>query len=145
MQVWRKQRSLVLREIRRRVDRVHRQGGTARMVPKAFTDSTEEHAVIVEFHAARDAEYAEVLSRLLEPRREPATERARGNVTFAEVEEPDAGLDRFHIWLARIAVREAVEQAAAELAAFEEAALLAEAPEPGQAPTGNRLRAVRQP
>src|SRR5829696_2100923 len=108
----------------------------------AFTDPTEEHAVIAELNAARDDEYAEVLERLPELRTELAAERARGNATYAEVEESEADLQRFRSWLAKIttrdyfaaaggqAARAAVEQAAAELAAFEEAALRAEAPEP---------------
>jgi hypothetical protein len=171
VQVWRKLRSLgalylqqsvcllparqqVVREVRRLADRVRHQGGTARVLPMTFTDSTEEQAVIAEFNAARDAEYAEVLDRLPELRRELADEQARGNATYAEVEESEADLERFRTWLAKIAARDyfaapegqaardAVEQAAAELAAFEEAALHAEAPESrGETP---RLRAVDQ-
>jgi hypothetical protein len=45
--------------------------------------------------AARDDEYAEVLERLSELRPELAAERARGNATYAEVEESEADLDRF--------------------------------------------------
>jgi hypothetical protein len=172
VQVWRKLRSLgalylqqsvcllparqqVVREVRRLADRVRHQGGTARVLPMTFTDSTEEQAVIAEFNAARDAEYAEVLDRLPELRRELADEQARGNATYAEVEESEADLERFRTWMAKIAARDyfaapegqtardAVEQATAELAAFEEAALHAEAPEPaGETP---RLRAVDQP
>jgi hypothetical protein len=159
VQVWRKLRSLgalylqqsvcllpaqpeVVREVRRLVDRVHRHGGTARVLRITFTDPTEEHAVIAELNAARDDEYAEVLERLPELRMELAAERARGNVTYAEVEESEADLERFRTWLAKItardyfaaaggqAARDAIGQAAAELAAFEEAALHAEAPEP---------------
>ena len=71
------------------------------------------------------------------PRKPPAAE-----LTYAEVEESEADLERFRTWLAKIAARDyftapggqaardAVEEAAAELAAFEEAALHAEAPEP---------------
>jgi hypothetical protein len=172
VQVWRKLRSLgalylqqsvcllparveVIREVRRLVDRVQRQGGQARVLPMAFTDPTDEQAVIAELNAARDAEYAEVLERLPELRQELADEQARGNATYAEVEESEADLERFRTWLGKIAARDyfaapggqatrdAVEQAAVELAAFEEAALRAEAPEPaGEAP---RLRAVDQP
>jgi hypothetical protein len=175
VQVWRKLRSLgalyiqqsvcllpartaVMREVRRLVDRVHRQGGSARVLRMAFTDPAEEQAVIGELNAARDAEYAEVLERLPELRRELAEEQARGNVTYAEVEESEADLERFRSWLSKIAgrdyfaapggraARDAVEQAAAELAAFEEAALHAEAPERGREPAGKapRLRAVDQ-
>jgi hypothetical protein len=162
-QVWRKLRSLgalylqqsvcvlparseVVREVRRLVDRVHRQGGSGRALRIAFTNASEEQAVIAELNAARDVEYAEVLDRLPELRRELADEQARGNLTYAEVEESEADLQRFRTWLAKIAARDyfdapggraardAVEEAAAELAAFEEAALHAEAPEPGRAP-----------
>jgi len=172
VQVWRKLRSLgalylqqsvsllparadVVREVRRLVDRIRRQGGQARVLRMAFTDATDEQTVIAEFNAARDAEYAEVLGRLPELRRELADERSRGNATYAEVEESEADLERFRTWLAKIAARDyfaapqgqaardAVEEAAGELAAFEAAALRAEAPDlAGEIP---RLRAVDQP
>jgi len=158
VQVWRKLRSLgalylqqsvcllparpeVIREVRRLADRIRHQGGAARVLAIAFTEPAEERAVIAELDAARDAEYAEVLERLPELHQELADERARGNATYAEVEESEADLERFRTWLGKIAARDyfaapsgqaaraAVEQAAAELAAFEEAALHAEAPE----------------
>ncbi len=157
VQVWRKLRSLgalylqqsvcllpvrpdVIREVRRLADRIRHQGGTARVLSMAFTDPAEERAVIAELNAARDGEYAEVLERLPELRQELADEHARGNATYVEVEESEADLVRFRTWLAKIAARDyfaapggqaardAVEEAAAELAAFEEAALHAEAP-----------------
>jgi hypothetical protein len=73
-------------------------------------------------------------------------ERARGRTTYAEVEENEADLHRFQSWLAKIAARDyfdapgaaeaqaAVERCATELAAFEEDALAAEAPEPNPTP-----------
>jgi hypothetical protein len=78
VQVWRKLRSLgavylqqsvcllpalddVVRQVRRLTDRIHHQGGTARVLRMRFTDPAEEQAVVQEFNAARDAEYAEVL------------------------------------------------------------------------------------
>lgn len=176
VQVWRKLRSLgalylqqsvcllparpeVVREVWRLADRIRHQGGTARVLSMAFTDPAEEQAVIGELNAARDAEYAEVLERLPELRRELANERARGNATYAEVEESEADLDRFRAWLSKIAARDyfaapggqaaraAVEEAAAALIAFEDAALHAEAPEPAPAAkTATRsLRVVDQP
>jgi hypothetical protein len=75
-------------------------------------------------------------------RQELVDEGARGRATYAEVEESEADLQRFRTWLGKIAARDyfhapagkparaAVDEAAAELAAFEEAALDAEAPEP---------------
>lgn len=155
VQVWRKLRSLgalylqqsvcllparedVVREVRRLVDRVRHQGGQARALRMAFTEPADERAVVADFNAARDVEYAEVLERLPELRRELADERSRGNVTYAEVEESEADLERFRSWLGKIAARDyfespggqaardAVLQAADELAAFEEAALSAD-------------------
>ena len=95
VQVWRKLRSLgalylqqsvcllpatadVARDVRRLAGRVRQGGGTARVLPMAFTDPAAEQAVIGELNAARDAEYAEVLQRLPELRRELAHEQARG-------------------------------------------------------------------
>lgn len=169
VQVWRKLRSLgalylqqsvcllpgtpaVVREIRRLVDRVRRQGGTARVLSMAFTDEAEERAMVAELNAARDAEYAEVCGRLPELRRELAHERAHGNATYAEVEESEADLQRFRAWMDKIAARdyfgapggaaarEAVEQAAADLAAFEDTALRADSSDPAYPP----LRAVER-
>jgi hypothetical protein len=173
VQVWRKLRSLgalylqqsvcllparpaVVREVRRLADRIRHQGGTARILSITFTDSADEQAVIAELNAARDAEYAEVLGRLPELRKELADEQAGGNTTYAEVEESEADLERFRTWLAKIAARDyfvapggqdardAVEEAAAELAAFEAAALHAEAPEPAPAGEAPRTGVVDQ-
>jgi ChrB-like protein len=149
----------VVREVRRLADRIRRQGGTARVLSMAFTDPAEEQAVIAEFNAARDGEYAEILERLPELRRELADEQARGNATYAEVEESEADLERFRSWLGKIAARDyfaapagqaardAVDEAAAALAAFEDAALRAEVPEntPADNPTRRPLRVADQP
>lgn len=179
VQVWRKLRSLgalyvqqsvcllpdlpgLVREVRRLADRVRRQGGTARVLHVAVTDHAEQAQLAAEMNAARDAEYAEVTERLPEFLGEIARERARGRLTYAEVEECEADLDRFRSWLAKITARdyfsapggavarEAVEAAAAEFAAFEQEALAAAAPpEPAPAVRGagrpGRLRVAGQP
>jgi len=71
VQVWRKLRSLgalylqqsvcllpatadVARDVRRLAGRVRQGGGTARVLPMAFTDPAAEQAVITELNAARD-------------------------------------------------------------------------------------------
>ena len=174
--VWRKLRSLgalylqqsvcllpattdVARDVRRLAGRVRQGGGTARVLPMAFTDPAAEQAVITELNAARDAEYAEVLERLPGPHRELAREPARGRATYAEVEESEADLHRFQAWLAKIEVRDyfgaaggdaartAVAAVAGALAAFENAALDAETsgPAPATGPGQPRLRAVNGP
>ena len=158
VQVWRKLRSLgalylqqsvcllpagdeVVRQVRRLIDRIEHQGGTARVLRMRFADPADERSIIEELNAARDAEYAEVLERIPALRQELAHERARGRATYAEVEESEADLQRFRTWLAKIAARDyfaapggraaraAVEEAAADLEAFEQAALHAEATE----------------
>jgi hypothetical protein len=155
--VWRKLRSLgglylqssvcllpawpaVVREVRRLVDRVHRDGGAARVLTVALADPVEEEGLRAELNAARDGEYAEVLDRVPAFLAELAQERAKGRATYAEVEESEADLDRFRAWLGKIeardyfaasggeAARAAVARCAQELAAFEAEALAAEAP-----------------
>ena len=176
VQVWRKLRSLgalylqqsvcllpatadVARDVRRLAARVRQGGGTARVLPMAFTDPAAEQAVITELNATRDAEYAEVLERLPELHRELAHEQARGRLTYAEVEESEADLHRFQAWLAKIeardyfhasggeAARTAVAGAAAALVAFENAAVDVETsgPAPAAGPGQPRLRAVDGP
>ena len=164
VQVWRKLRSLgalylqqsvcllpereeTTRQVRRLLDRVRQHGGSARSLRVTFPDPVEHQQLIGEFNAARDAEYAEVLERLPAFRQELDLERARGRVTYAEVEESEADLERFRSWLAKIGARDyfaapagptahaAVQDAAADLAAFEQAALASEAPEPGVNPS----------
>ena len=174
VQVWRKLRSLgalylqqsvcllpgrpeVVKEVRRLADRIRRQGGAVRVLSMRFTIPGEEQAVVAEMNSARNAEYAELLDRLPELCQELAEEHERGNTTYAEVEESEADLQRFRSWLTKITARDyfdaprgrdaraAVDQAAVELAAFEEAALHADVPEPaGSRVSGTRrsLRAV---
>ena len=115
-----------------------------------------------DFQAARDAEYAGLLECLPELERELADERARGRTTYAEVEEPEADLERFRSWPAKIAARDyfaaahggqaraAVERCAQALAEFEAADLDSEAPDPSpraQTPprTSRRPAAAGQP
>lgn len=155
--VWRKLRSLgalylqssvcllparleLIREVRQLVDRVHRDGGKARVLTVAVHDAGEERSLREELNAARDAEYAEVLERVPAFLNELAAERAKGRATYAEVEESEADLARFTSWLAKIdardyfdapggaAARKAVARCARELAAFEAEAVAAEAP-----------------
>jgi hypothetical protein len=173
VQVWRKLRSLgalylqqsvcllpardeVVREVRRLADRVRRQGGSCRLLHVGIADEVERAQVVAELNAARDQEYAEVLERLPELVAELDNERARGRTTYAEVEESEADLERYRSWLAKIAARDyfgaprgeearaAVTAAAAELAAFEQAALSVEAPPEHVPPTGGDIRGSRE-
>jgi hypothetical protein len=165
VQVWRKLRSLgalylqqsvcllpardnVVREVRRLADRLRRQGGSCRLLHVSIADDAEQAQLVAEMTAARDEEYGEVLERLPEFLAELGKERARGRTTYAEVEESEADLQRYRSWLAKIAARDyfgapggaaaqaAVEAAIAELAAFEQAALSAEAPPEPVPPVG---------
>lgn len=136
----------VQKEINRFADRVRRDGGTVRVFGFEVTDETERQRLVTEFNNARDIEYAEVLDRAPSLLDELATEYERGQVTYAEVEESEADLERFRSWLRKIIrrdyfgaakgeeARQAVERCAQVLAAFEEAAFAAEGGEPVRAP-----------
>ena len=170
VQVWRKLRALgalylqhsvcllpdqepIAREIRRLLDRVRHHGGTGRMLRIQVTSAAEQAGLIAELNAARDDEYDELLERLPELRGEMAKELSGGRVSYAEVEECEADLERFRSWLRKIAARDyfdaprgaaaraSVDAAAAELASFEQAALSAESP----APPTRRLRVAGEP
>ncbi len=172
MHVWRKLRSLgalylqqsvcvlparpaVMKEVSRLVDRVRRQGGAARVLRMEFTDAGDRAAVVDDFNAARNLEYAELMERIPTLRQELADERGRGRATYAEVEESEADLDRFQVWLTKIAARDyfaasggaaaraAVDEAAADFAGFEQAALAAELPGSAEPARSTGLRVVK--
>ncbi|KOV68769.1 Chromate resistance protein ChrB [Streptomyces sp. MMG1121] len=179
VRVWRKLRSLgalylqqsvcllpdrdpVRRQVQRLIASVRKDGGTARSLTVAVTDAGEYAQLVAEFNAERDTEYAEVVERAPDLLAELEKETARGRATYAEVEESEADLERFDKWLAKIAARDyfgapggeaarsAVERCREALAAFEDAAIAAQAGEhtaSGEAaetvlPASARLRAV---
>ncbi|MFE7213234.1 Chromate resistance protein ChrB [Streptomyces sp. NPDC057611] len=156
VRVWRKLRSLgalylqqsvcllpdrdaVRRQVARLLASVRADGGTARQLAVDIADEAEYGQLIAEFNAERDAEYGEVVERAPELLKELEMETARGNATYAEVEESEADLERFDKWLAKIAARdhfgapggaaarEAVERCRVALAVFEDAAIAAQA------------------
>ncbi|MEU6687315.1 Chromate resistance protein ChrB [Streptomyces sp. NPDC046832] len=109
--------------VRKLVDKVRAEGGTARLLHLTLTDPVERGEVIGEFRASVTAEYGEVLERL------PAF--------FAEI-EAEADLARFETWVGKIAVRDyfaapigaevraELERARTAMTAFEAAALAAD-------------------
>lgn len=156
VRVWRKLRSLgalylqqsvcllparepVRRQVQRLLASVRADGGTARSLTVTVDNAAEYARLVADFNAERDAEYAEVIERAPELLAELQKETARGRATYAEVEESEADLDRFAKWLAKItardyfaapggpAARRAVEQCRTALAAFEDAAIAAQA------------------
>jgi len=132
----------VQRDIRRLVDRVHAQGGSARVLTVSFEDADEEAQVIEELRAARDDEYGEVLARVPGLLDELRQERIRDRATYEEVEESEADLERFRSWLSKIDRRDyfdaprraeahaAVERCARALEAFESEAFARDARPP---------------
>ena len=177
VRVWRKLRSLgalylqqsvclvpdrepVRRQVARLLASVRADGGTARRLTVDIADGADHAQLVAEFNAERDAEYGEVAERAPELLAELEMETARGNATYAEVEESEADLERFERWVAKIAARdyfhaeggEAARQAVARcrraLAALEDSALAAQAGghpaagQPAQLPASAHLRAV---
>jgi len=125
--------------VQRLLASVRAEGGTARSLTVTVDDAAEYAALVADFNAEQDTEYAEVVERAPQLLAELETETARGRATHAAVEESEADLDRFEKWLAKIAARDyfaapggpaarqAVEQCRAALAAFEDAAIAAQA------------------
>lgn len=131
-------RTSTVRAMTQLAERVHREGGTARVVTISFPDPEEERGVIEEIQQARNAEYAEVLDRFPSFFAELETETGRGRETFEEVEESEADLSRFRTWLRRIASRDyfqapigiearnQLRRAEEAMATFAQAAMMAE-------------------
>jgi hypothetical protein len=168
--IWRKLRSLgalylqqsvcvlparpaVEREILRLVDRVRANGGAARALRVTFDDPHEQAQLVAELRAARDDEYGEVLERVPAFLDELRSERDRDRATYEEVEESEADLERFRVWLAKIDRRDyfgaprreeahaAVERCARALEAFESDAFARDARPAADRPS---LRAVEE-
>lgn len=172
VRMWRKLRSLgalylqqsvcllpdrepVRRQVHRLLASVRADGGTARTLTVTVEDEAQYAQLVAEFNAERDAEYAEVVGRVPQFLAELEQETARGRASYAEVEESEADLERFGKWLAKIAARDyfaagggraarqAVERCRAALAAFEDAAIAAQAGgPPAGRPASAPLRAV---
>ena len=131
-------REATRRQVRRLVARVREEGGTARCLTVIAADAGEYAELVAEFNAERDIEYAEVVERAPALLAELDAEAARDRVTYAEVEESEADLERFERWMAKIQARdyfgapgrhaadEAVIACRTALAAFEAAALSAD-------------------
>jgi hypothetical protein len=164
VQVWRRLRSLgalylhqsvcllperpeTARALHRLLDRVRHGGGSGRLLHVALSSPGEEAAITAEFQRERAAEYQELLDRVPEFTRELSAERAKGRLTYAEVEESEADLARFQRWLAKIAgrdyfdcplrsqARSAVDRCAQDLARFEAEAFSADTHTPAKAPS----------
>jgi hypothetical protein len=116
---------------------VQAQGGTVRNLTIRIQGSDCD-ALVAEQRDERDEEYREVVERVPAFLSEITMETSRGRVSYAEVEESEADLERFKKWLAAItardyfnapagvAARAAVQQCSDALARFEAAALVAE-------------------
>ena len=87
-------------------ERVLRDGGLMRVLPMQVRDARIHAGLVAELDTARDLEYAEVLERLPTLLVELALEKARGRLTFEEVEESEVDLARFVAWVERIAARD---------------------------------------
>jgi hypothetical protein len=66
----------------------------------------DEAALVGAFGEARDAEYAEILSKCRDFHAELEKERAAGKFTFAELEENEEDLDKLEAWLRKVELRD---------------------------------------
>lgn len=94
------------KEVADLIARVQDDGGQARCLHVQTTDTGETAGLVAEMQSAIDAEYQDFLERIGDFFAELATETERDRVTFAEVEESEADLDRYQTWAAKIAARD---------------------------------------
>jgi len=142
------------------LERVHAEGGTARLLHVRLTDANEQRALVADFQQAADKEYDDLLGRVPSFLAELESERSRGRASFVEVEESEADLARFRSWLTKIAARDyfdaplgeraraALDRCATELEAFEREAFAAENTPlsvPPAAPPASALAATARP
>lgn len=126
--------------------------GNATLLEIAGMNDASEKLVQAEFNELRAAEYRELLERCGGFLEELRKESARGNLTFAEVEENEDDLVKLRAWLRKIRTRDffgcrlaaeaevALRKCAAQLEAFTERVLVRD----GAAETkGERERAHR--
>jgi len=118
--------------------RVRAAGGSFEVLEVQAFEPDAEVRVRDRYSAARAAEYAEIVERAEALVDELEREAARDKVTFAEVEENEAGLTKIRQWLRRVVARDlfgcvaraeaeaAVRHAEERLAAFTELAVARE-------------------
>jgi hypothetical protein len=92
------------RAMRGAAQEVREFGGTAHLLRGEAVG--DEAALVGAFGEARDAEYAEILSKSRDFHAELEKERAAGKFTFAELEENEEDLDKLGAWLRKVEVRD---------------------------------------
>src|SRR5215208_5827848 len=91
------------RAMRGAAQEVREFGGTAHLLRGEAVG--DEAALVGAFGEARDAEYAEILSKCRDFHAELEKERAAGKFTFAELEENEEDLDKLRAWLRKVELR----------------------------------------
>ena len=79
-------------------------GGTAHLIRGETVG--DQAALVAAFGEARDAEYAEILSKCHDFHGELEKERAAGKFTFAELEENEEDLAKLEVWLRKVEFRD---------------------------------------
>jgi hypothetical protein len=92
------------RAMRGAAQEVRELGGTAHLLRGEAVG--DEAALVEAFGEARDAEYAEVLSKCRDFHAELEKERAAGKFTFAELEENEEDLAKLEAWLRKVELRD---------------------------------------
>jgi hypothetical protein len=81
-------------------------GGEAQLLPIEILDAEENESIVARFEAQMDDEYGEFLEQCGEFHAELAKERAKRHLTFGELEENDADLNKLKSWLPRLHARD---------------------------------------
>lgn len=96
---------ILLNDIR---NEISQKNGEA-FVMKSSVDEDGKKIIIERFNTARDEEYKELLEQCGDFFEEIEKETARGNFTFAEIEENEEELEKLKEWYGKIAARDFFE------------------------------------
>ena len=80
--------------------------GEVEVFTVAITDADEEARLMQRFQQQADVEYTEFLDRCRAVHTELAEERAKGNLTFAELDENERELTKLQTWMPKIRARD---------------------------------------
>lgn len=89
-------------------------GGQAQLFHVDWREPAEEESLIGRMRAQSDDEYGEFLEKCADFHAELRNERERGHLTFGELEENEAELEKLRSWLPRVRTRDFFKASRAE-------------------------------
>lgn len=81
-------------------------GGWCSVFRAGGLDASDDERIVSEFNSAREKEYAELVDRCQKFIQEIEEETARGNFTYAEIEENEDDLKKLRRWFLKVQARD---------------------------------------